>query len=349
MHLPRGQVVVKVPPPTLAGIHLYFVMFVSAFATATWWAIASFIASRSPLATLLVVLAAIGSIFALDKIGFDGPGQVWRRPWGIAPPLALWVIFGVWYLRTRRIAPPGWLLPGGQSVLASVAMPASSARTLSKRTALERMLLGGASVPRILVQWLIAGGLLLFLLMLMAGHGEGEAVIVAHMAFASLIACPAIVAVQSMAIVQRARALWLPSGYSRSELFAFTERTLLKFALGMALVFSAFLLLLWYTQPWRPSLTLVEALLVVLLPSLQLATHSMTASWSWDFYWRWPLVILLCWFIAWKPLTSTDAVSWVGPRGWLWFLLAGIATLSFHVLARRRWLRRDLPRVMVSP
>jgi hypothetical protein len=337
------------PQPIRVSFSNYGVMFVGAFATATWWAIASFIASRSPLAMLIVVVACIGSIGLLDKLGIDGPRAVWIRPWGAALPLSIWFAFGLWYVRARRIAPPGWLLPGGQSVIANAATPDAGVAVLPHQAAMERLLLGGASVPRMLLQWLCAGALLLFLLMLMAWRSEGDAMIVAHVAFAALIACPAIVAVQSVAIVQRARALWLPSGYSRSELFAFTERTLLKFALGMALVFSAFLLLLWYTQPWRPSLTLVEALLVMLLPSLQLATHAMTASRGWDFYWRWPLVMLLCWFIAWKPLTSTDPVSWVGPRGWLWFLLAGVATFSFHVLARRRWLRGDLPRLMASP
>jgi hypothetical protein len=346
--LPGGEVVVKMPSLTLGSLRFHMVNPVSAFATATWWAIASFIASRSPLATLLVVLAAIGGYFALDKLGFDNTSQLWMRPWSIALPLALWAMFGAWYLRTRRIAPPGWLLPGGQSVLASVALPESSATSLARHAALERLLLGGASVSRILVQWLIVGGMLLFLLTVIAWQDEGQRVIAAHMAFAALIACPAIVAVQSMAIVQRARSLWLASGCTRSELFAFTERTVLKFALGMSMLFASFMLLLWFTQPWRPTLTLVEVALVVVLPSLQLATHSLTASRGGDFYWRWPVVILLCWFIAWKPLTATDPVSWIGPRGWLWYVLAAIATASFHLLARRRWLGGDFPRVAAA-
>ena len=42
-------------------------------------------------------------------------------------------------------------------------------------------------------------------------------------------------------------------------------------------MFAVFLLVLWYTQPWRPALTLWEAVLVMVLPSLLLGdacTHA---------------------------------------------------------------------------
>jgi len=320
-------------------------LFVAVFAAATWWGIASFIASRSPLAMLLVLVFSISSFFVMDRLDPGAPASQLNQRWGIAYPLALWAAFGTWYLRARRIAPPGWLLPGGQSVLAAVSSAEARVGGLSQRAALERLLLGGTSVPRLLVQWLLVGGLLLSLLMVIARQGMGEALIVAHMAFGGLILGPAIVAVQSAAIARRARVLWLPSGYSRDQLFTFTGRTLLKYALGMALLFAAFLLMLWFTQPWRPGLTLVDALFVVLLPPLLLVTHSLAGWRERDSWWRWPVVVLLCLYFVYQPLTSTAPASAMEPWGWLWFVLAGVATISFHVMARHRWLTGDLPRV----
>jgi hypothetical protein len=124
---------------------------------------------------------------------------------------------------------------------------------------------------------------------------------------------------------------------------------LLKLGLGMAAVFALLLVVLWYTQPWRPSLTWWEAALVMVLPSLLLVTHSLARPGGRDYYWSWPLLLLMCWLIAWKPLTSSDPWYWFGPHGWLGFALAGVATILFHKVARRRWLADDLPRLSATP
>jgi hypothetical protein len=342
-------------------------LFVGVIAAATWWGLASFIASRSPLAMLLVLIFTFTSAWLWDRYATGVLPQLWRQPWSIALPLLLWAAFGTWYLRTRRIRPPGWLLPGSQSVIAAVAMAETVGSGLSRRVALERLLLGGSSVLRLLAQWLLVGGMLLAILLLLARQGEQESRSVAHMSFAALILCPVIVAALAAGVIDRARGLWLPSGLSRTELLAHTETVLLKLTVGLWLLFAGFLALLWYTQPWRPGLTLVDAMLVLLLPSLLLATHALTRPHGFDYYWSWPIVLLLCLFncwqllITWNPqdwfdagatsymlssiVTLSDPLIGVEPHPWVWSALAGVATIGFHLMARHRWLAEDLPRV----
>lgn len=361
-----------VPPPWRTSPAIYRQLLVGAFASATWWGLASFIASRSPLAMLLVVMSIIGARIVLWGIpGIPTLPQLWREPWAISLPLALWIGFGIWYLRARRIRAPGWLLPGGQSFFAAVAVTDAGNSAFSRRATIERLLLGGTSVPRLLVQWLLVGGLMLVILLVLGRQGEQESRSVAHMGFAALILLPIIVAALAAAVMRRVRTLWLPSGYSRGELFAHTEAVLMKLTVGLWLVFAAFLLVLWYTQPWRPGLNLIEALLVLLLPALLLATHTLMRPHRWDYYWNWPIVLLLCVFNTWQLLITWDPVSWynmgsmsfrlssivtlsdplngVEPRPWVWSGLAGVATIWIHLMARRRWQVNDLPRAATSP
>jgi hypothetical protein len=335
-------------PAYRMGVSGYRGLFYATFATATWWTLASFFASRSPLGMLAVLVVSLVIFFAMDKLGLGTPAAQWNKPWGLALPLLLWTGFGTWFLRARRIAPPGWLLPGGQSVLAAVATTDATATGLSQRAALERLLLGGSTVPRLLLQWLLGVGLLLFLLMLMA-RDEDQAMIVAHMAFAGLVLCSAIVAIQSAAIARRARALWLPSGFSRSQLFAFAERKLLEFALGVVLMFTLFLLLLWNTQPVRPTMSLAQAVSAVLAPSLLLVSDALSRPRDWLRYLRWPAVMSLCVVISWNLLQIPDRGIWQSAsQGWTWIVAALLIGVALRELARRRWQMADLPRAATS-
>jgi len=328
-------------PGRRMGLPGYGEIFFSAVLIGMLAGLFSFFSSRSPLAMLISLGVCIAGAY---WFGPDGAARAWAHDWWILAPVAVWLAFATWYLRARRIAPPGWLLPGGQSVFAAVTITDATLAGASGRSLLERLLLGGTTAPRIAMQWLLAGGLLLGWLLFLARRAGDQAGITAHFAFGALLLCPAIVAAQSLAAVQRSRALWLVSGYSRTQLLAFIERTLARFASGMTLVFAIFLLVLWYALPWHPDLTLPEALLAMLLPSLQLATLALVRPRGWEQYWRWPLAILLCWFIAWKPLTASDPTGWTGPRVWPWFVAAVIAIIAFHLTARRRWQVEDLPR-----
>lgn len=323
--------------------------------TAPWiglWLVASFVASRSPLATLLVVVTCIIAVYVLwrfDIIMNPGSPRAWlMREWGSVPPLAVCALFATWFLVARRVRPPGWLLPGGQSVLAAVALAESSSSVIGQRAALERLLLGGSSVSRLLIQWLIIQATLLFLLMLTVWleSDPDQARIVAHIAFASLVLLPAIVAAQSLAMVRRARALWLASGFSRAQLYAFVGRTLLKFTLGMATLFAALLLLLWNTQPWHPELTVAQVPVLSLLPGLFATACALRRPGGQMFYW--PAVALVLWFAAWCPLTESWPATWSGTSGLLCNALAVAAVLLQVALAPGRWQADDLPRAATS-
>ena len=213
------------PPPWRTGGVGYRALFIGVFAAATWWGMASFIASRSPLGMLLVLVFTIASTLLWDRFGPDPLPQLWRQTWSIALPCALWMLFAIWYLRARRIRPPGWLLPGGQSVFAAVAMAENTNAGLSRRAALERLLLGGTSVLRLLVQWLLVGGVLLVVLMLSGALGRAGR---PKRGARGLRGADPVSGHRGRAVggsrAPRA-ALWLPSGFSRAELFAYTERT----------------------------------------------------------------------------------------------------------------------------
>lgn len=336
-------------------------------ATAPWiglWLIACFVVSRSPLAMLLALITFVVSVYLLWRFDFldgKGPRALWMREWGYVLPLVAWAVFSGWYLLARRIRPPGWLLPGGQSVLAAVALAEPAATVIGPRAALERLLLGGSSVARLLAQWLIVYATLLCLLMLLAWVDEDEdtAQFVARIAFAALILFPAIVAAQAVAIVRRARVVWLASGFSRAELYVFTGRTLLKFTLGMAMLSAALLLLHWNTQPWRPELTVAQLLALTLLPGLFASATALYRPAGQVAYW--PLVALVLWFVAWCPLTemrwfidagpvtTSSAAIWNGNSGMVWNAFAVAAIFLQVALARGRWQAEDLPRAATSP
>lgn len=323
---------------TSAAIHRQ--LLVGVFAAATWWGMASFIASRSPLA----ILCVLASVIATRVIFWYIPGiptlpQIWRQPWAIALPLLLWALFGAWYLRARRINPPGWLLPGGQSVFGAVAMTDAARTNLPRRAALERLLLGGTSVMRLLLQWSLVAGVLLLVLNLIGRTSEGDARSVAHVSFAALILCPVVVAALAASLVRRARALWLPSGFSRGELFGYIESTLLKLMLGMALVFSVFLLLLWYSQPWHPATTLPLMLSGLFIATLLIAGFVGARPGFWQ-----GLVLIAVLTPIWLRAFIAPLFN-LTPVGTWWALAAGlVAIVALRELARRRWLKEDLPR-----
>jgi hypothetical protein len=335
-------------PPTLSAVlHEVFTALAVLTPWVVSWLVVSFVVSRSPLSMLLVlVTGTIGAYFAwrFDLLTWR-PDRFVLRPWHITVGTCL--LFACWYLLARRVRPPAWLLPGGQSLLATVAMAGKEAGVIDKHAALERLLLGGVNVARLLAQWLLVFSALLVLMMLMAQQGEEEARIVAHLLFAALVLFPAIVSVQAVAIVRRARALWLPSGFSRGELLWFTARTLGRFALGMVLLSSGLMLLLWNTQPWRPSLPLAQLLLLPALPGFLAVASALLRPAGQLFYW--PAVVLAMWLLAWHPLTVSDPAAWSSVTGWLWGAPAAAAIILMLAMAPRRWLEEDFPRLTSSP
>lgn len=355
--LAMAGVVAAIPVATLAFLFLHSVgmprapgwqeaapflfQTVATFAFGVWWALGTFIISRSPLVALLVLLALILEQYLFWQ--FDFPWRsVWALPWSVLLPFGLLAAFAAWYLRARRIAPPGWLLPGARSVLATVALPDRGAAVVSKGAAMERMLLGGSGMPGMMAQWLLIGGALDGALLLSATAGENEAITVAKLVFAALFLCPFVVAAQSRAIVGRVRALWLSSGYSRAELFACVERLLLKFSLGMALAFALNFLVLWWTQPWRPAMTMVQGLCAIGAAALLASSQLLSRPVGWALYVQIAVVVTVL-------LKVLRVLPGDAPGSWWWFAVALMLVTALRTMARRRWLTADLPRPTSSP
>jgi hypothetical protein len=121
---------------------------------------------------------------------------------------------------------------------------------------------------------------------------------------------------------------------------------LLKFAMAMALVFAVFLLLLWYTQPWRPVMTLAQALCAMFVPSLLLVASALSRLQDWHGYWRWPAVFFLCWAVAWFPPDDPTILVPDDPpaHSWWWTGISLVVAAALRDQARRRWLVLDMPR-----
>ncbi len=136
-----------------------------------------FAASRSLLAALatLLVLVAVLSPSVTDILFRVLPQYGGSHQWvgirhEVVPSIILiWVFFAIWYLRARRIHPPGWLVGGGHDVLATALV--STVAPQSRNEALQRQLLGGTTVIRLGAQWFVILGFLLGLQWLLAKSG----------------------------------------------------------------------------------------------------------------------------------------------------------------------------------
>lgn len=335
------------PPRLQMGLPDFAELFYGLLTVGILAGLVAFFSSRSPLAMLVTLVVGVAGLGLAQLFGPDGAAYAWAGYWNALSAPAVWLAFGIWYLRTRFIRPPGWLLPGGQSVFAAVALADATGSRLSQRAALERMLLGGTSAARLLAQWLLIGGLLLVLLLLMGRSSAEYARSVAHMTFAALLLCPVIVAALSKALVRQSRALWLPSGFSRSELFAYVETALLKLSLGMALVFTTFLLVLWFTQPWRPATSLPLLLAALFVSTLLFAYPLLMRPDRWT-HGRVAVLVLVVVLILTRSFVNP--LLGMTPVGTWWSPAIGlVAIVALRELARRRWQVDDLPRVATSP
>jgi hypothetical protein len=334
-------------------LHFWRMTSVASFALATWWILAAFCASRSPLVGLivLILLATVGlglprietqllvSSYCQDLNGmFCAPvaslSSYLREP-RIAPSLVLWTLFALWYLTARRIAPPGWLLPGGQSLLAA-AVAGSTSAPPTRADALERLLFGGSGIARLMGQWLLAGLLLLAVLLLLAWRVEPA--YAAWVLRAVLVGGTGIVLALSLAARRRARALWLPAALGREQLHLLTRNSLLKLAAGFTLLFALFLLVNWYALPWPAGVTLPQSVVALLAANLLWTALVLFRAEGWLHLAVSAGVLLMLHAGFAAPLLRGAYIGW----GWPVTMLAAAAALL--LLARRRWMESDLPR-----
>lgn len=309
-------------------------------------AIGLFIASRSPVAALLVLIAVASPGLAITLFDVDLQRQVRPAPLVSALLALIWLPFAIWYLRARRISRPRWLASGGQDVLATATV--SVARPKSRREAIERLLLGGTTAVQIGLLWFVVLGLLLGLQWLFFRAGEPpDPEVVVRVMHASLCICPIVATIVSFAAIRRSRAPWLLATSSRVEFFACIDRILMRLNYLMALVHAFWFIALWFAFSWQPG-PFLEQLdakqlnwMLLWVPGF-FATNAQLAR-----LWKWPVAA----FAA-GTLVILWRLSGTGTRGYLLSVLlliaAIVATFALRVLARRRWRDGDFPRAATS-
>jgi hypothetical protein len=328
-------------------------MFADSFVLATWWGIGAFCASRSPLAALIVVILLVATGLGVPVLAAHLADTSYCQAstgtlcstiasmQGNPPPLrhftfalAVWALFTLWYLKPRRIAPPGWLLPGGQSLLAATTVSSASV-PLARSAAIEHLLFGGSSIGRLLAQWLLAGLLLLAMLLLLSL--QVDPAYVAWVLRAALVVASGIVLALSLAARRRARALWLPAALDRTQVHDLVRNGLLKLALGLTLVAAMFLVAQWYALPWAGGLSLPQAMLALLAANLLWVALVLYRASGWAHLAVSGGVLVLLYFGFAAPLVRN------APGNWGWLIAMLVAAAALLLLARRRWKESDLP------
>jgi hypothetical protein len=318
----------------------------SGFAFASIWAMASFLAARSLLATFTVLLVLLGGGLLLNRLDLPPPNE-WLPGGGLAFILLCWIVFGAWYLRVRRIAPSAWTSRRAEDeAMVTRADTGGISARVTRTEALRRLLLGGRSTWRIILQCALALGLMqaiLVLIRMLADVPSGQVEPLQY--FGVALVLPAMAAV-SWLLATRLRTLWLTCSGSRAQLFALGEGTLLRLAAGLACVAGGIFLVLWTLLPPTASappvtvtcLGLGSIAAAVLLPVYAALLRSGSAA----------VAALVLAVVTLEP-TYMHVFVYGEPAGSPWWLaVLAVAIVALRELARRRWLHADMPRAAAS-
>ena len=330
---------VQVPPQYRPAPGDYALMFTLTFVAATYVSIGQFIASHSPAGLLAVLCLWLLPGLLLRSAGIEMPAEVWQHPAGWAVLAAIWLVFGLWYLRARRIAFSGWLKPGAQLLVVPEAVAAP--RGLSRQRGIDGLLLGGATIPRLALQWLLVVFLLLLVQALIAHYADSEPLHVVAVMFWTLSLGAIVSGALGFAIAQRSRALWLLAGLDRAALYRRCEGLLLRACAGLGLAFGLLFALLWSTlaphPPWRWQYLLAS----LLAPGLAAAWLGLTQVKRMPWIDAPAAVALLA---AWYLGTSQPLLGHAGREPWGLLAAEALGALVLRELARRRWATVDWPR-----
>lgn len=220
-----------------------------------------FIASRSPLWTLITLLVWQAPALLLHALGMDDASRLIGGPVSLAMSAAVWVVFAVWYLRARRIHATAWRRrePGAGRAEA----PVSPMASLTREQAMSRWVLANAT-PLVLGLQCLAACLVLLVLQWALGRGAGIRPLQSMM-LGALSGVTLVTGALGSSMARRAHALWLPAGRSRLELHAWIERRLLQVLLSVSIAVAIAALCVWVLLAPRPALPpgyLLPALLV---------------------------------------------------------------------------------------
>jgi hypothetical protein len=330
---------VQVPAQYRPGIGDYVTMFVLSFVFATYVSIGQFIASHSPAGLLASLGLWLLPPLLLRMAGIEFPAAYWQRPLGWAALAAIWIAFGIWYVTARRISPPGWLKAGGQTIFVPEMVAVPSA--LQLRRGFDGLLLGGSTVPRIALQWLLVVFLLLFVQVLVAHYADSDPVHVVAMLFSTLSISAIVAGALGFAIAQRSRSLWLLAGLDRAALFRRCEGLLLRACLGTGLAFGLLFALLWSTlarhPPWRWQYVLAS----LVLPGLAAAWLGLSQAkrnvWL-------DVLVSAALVGAWYSSAVRPLFEAAGRESWGLLAVEALGVIVLRELARRRWAAIDWPR-----
>ncbi|HWL62946.1 MAG TPA: hypothetical protein VNQ32_09125 [Steroidobacteraceae bacterium] len=316
------------------------------FAFASLWAMASFLAARSLLATFTVLLVLLGGGLLLDRLDLPMPDE-WLPGGGLPFILLCWIVFGAWYLRAWRIAPSAWTSRRAEDeARVTPADTGGISARITRTEALRRLLLGGRSVGLLIMQCVLALGLLQVILVLIRVVADVPPAQVAPLHYFALALVLPTMAAISWLVAARLRSLWLTCRGSRAELFALGEGTLLMLAAGVAGFGSVIFVALWTLLPPPGSASSAEWLRLglgavtgaVLLPVYAALMRNGVAAVA-------ALVVAL---VTLEP-TYMHAFVYGEPAGSPWWLaLLAMAIVALRERARRRWLHADMPRAAAT-
>jgi hypothetical protein len=312
-------------------------MYVLTLSFATQASISIFVASRGPLAALIVIGAwqVPGMVMRLAGVE-DVPRQL-TGVVGLAMVALTWLVFGFWYLRAARIHAPGWgRMRAGAA--GSVHVAQFQGGDLTRERAMERWVLGGSTPLRIGALWLAGVTVLVGVQLLLGRNSPQHAVGV--MVFTTLSLSFMVFGSIGWSIAARSRGLWLNGARSRNELRAWCERVMLRALLATGTPFVVLGAALWWLIPERPALPGLYLLLALTAPAL-------TAAWVGLMQVQYRLVLdLTCGFVMLVGMWTTllqPLITGGGPR---WELLGAqfALVLVIRQIGVWRWRAADWPR-----
>lgn len=225
-------------------------LFAQAANFGTLCTIMLFIASRSLLWTLIVLVAWQAPGLLMHAMGFENTARLIGGPVSLGASVLAWVVFGIWFLRARRIHVAAW---GRREGAASMPHDAGAAQTdLTPGQAMSRWVLANGTPLKMCLQVLCAS---LVLLALQWAFGRDAGVRpLQSMMFGVLATAGLVMAGIGKSMARRSRALWLPAGRTRLELHAWIERQMLVVAASIAASVAVAGAVAWLAFAPRPSL-----------------------------------------------------------------------------------------------
>jgi hypothetical protein len=253
----------QVPAKFRPALEEYSLMLAMTLSFGTLCAVALFIASRSPVWTLLIILIWQAPGLLLHVLGVEDASRLLGGPVSFAMSLLLWLAFGTWYLRARRIHASAW---GHRQEAAPAIATASVRQPATREQAMSRWLLANQSAPQLGLYCLLAALAVLGIQWIFAR--EVEAQTLHAIMFGTLAIVAVVTGAVGRAMAARSRALWLPAGRTRLQLYGWIERQSLLVTLAIGVAVGLVATLAWWLSSPRPAMPLAYLLPALLVPGL---------------------------------------------------------------------------------